>query len=359
MDGPGRFAGVSAVSLPDDRLRRPLVMGVCSGGRPCSRSRPLRHHQPLLPSNSHRRMLVIGQRLDCCASDVACATRPSSERRRIPGGPDMYSSTAGLILSLIIAGLVLISSWVILFNYASNENSGRLGPSYAIGAGAASFAVVFSVSNLALQPHAINASQVTKELASGFLALRVISVIAAATFARLMLAAREEEKFVIDMSLITGDREKDSKLLDEEKKRQANWPVGQIASQATVLLLVLCLLLALQALRRDSLAIALLNWSFAFSSDDFFMAASYRVERGVLPPLFDKTLIWIWRITTLVLFCWVAFQQFRWWAIMIIVPVVFFLFLPKLASLLKEMFVSLGSMVAPMHCGELPDDDEP
>jgi hypothetical protein len=55
----------------------------------------------------------------------------------------------------------------------------------------------------------------------------------------------------------------------------------------------------------------------------------------------------------------VAFQQFRWWAIMIIVPVVFFLFLPRLASLLKELLVSLGSTVATMHCGELPDDDEP
>ena len=273
-----------------------------------------------------------------------------------PPGTDTYSSTAGLILSLIIAAIVLISSSVILFNYASDENSGRLGPSYAIGAGAASFAVAFSVSNLALQPHAINAGLVAQELANGYLALRVISVIAAATFARLMLAAREEKKFILPD--VTGDPEKDSKLLDEEKKRQANWPVGQIASHATVLLLVLCLLLALQALRRDSLAIALLNWSFAFSSDDFFMAASYRVERGALPPLFDKTLIWIWRITTLVLFCWVAIQQFRWWAIMIIVPVVFFLFLHKLVSLLKEMYVSVGSMVAGMHCGELPGDDE-
>jgi hypothetical protein len=113
---------------------------------------------------------------------------------------------------------------------------------------------------------------VAQELANGFLALRVISVTAAVTFVRLMLAARKEEKFIIDSALITGDPEKDSKLYDKEKERQANWPVGRIASQATILLLVLCLLLALQALGRNSLAIALLNWSLAFSSDDFFMA---------------------------------------------------------------------------------------
>jgi hypothetical protein len=67
-----------------------------------------------------------------------------------PGRADMYSSTAAIILSLIIAALVLIISLIILFNYASNIKSGRLGPSYAIGAGAASFAVAFSVLNLAL-----------------------------------------------------------------------------------------------------------------------------------------------------------------------------------------------------------------
>jgi hypothetical protein len=125
----------------------------------------------------------------------------------------MYSSMAGIIPSLIVAGLVLILSWIALSHSAHYRSSGRLGSSYAIGAGAASFAVAFSVLNLAVQWHAINASLVAQELAKGVLVLRVISVTAAVTFVRLMLVGMQEEKFIIPASSLSGDyRGKDHKL---------------------------------------------------------------------------------------------------------------------------------------------------
>jgi hypothetical protein len=257
----------------------------------------------------------------------------------------MYSSMAGIIPSLIVAGLVLILSWIALSHSAHYRSSGRLGSSYAIGAGAASFAVAFSVLNLAVQWHAINANLAAQELAKGVLVLRVISVTAAVTFVRLMLVGMKEEKFVISASSLSGDyREKDHKLFEEERNRQAKWPVERAAGQATALLLVLCLLWALQIIGRNSLSIDFLNWSFAFSSDDFFMAASYRAERGVLPPRFDATLIWIWRITTLTLFCLVAFQQFAWWlASLIIVLTIFFLILPRLNYIGNQILLRISS----------------
>ncbi len=238
----------------------------------------------------------------------------------------MYSSTAGSIPSLIIAGLVLIFSWIVLSNSAHYRESGVSGGSHAIGAGAASFAAAFSVINLALQWHVFSRNLVGQEIAHGVLALRVVSVTGALAFGFLMLVAMREPKFVVPMDLLSGDWDVDSKLFEEYRKRVGKWPVVAAVSQATVLSLILCLLWALQMLGRDSLAIALLNWSFAFISDVFFMAASYRAEKGVLPSRVDATLIRAWGVTTFALFCFVAFQQFAvWQACLIITLVTFFL----------------------------------
>jgi hypothetical protein len=279
----------------------------------------------------------------------------------------MYSSSAGFIPSLVIAGIVLILSWWKLSHSGHYGESGRLGILHTIGVGAASFAVAFSVLNLALQPHAVSLKLVSQEVASGVLALRVISVTAAITFGRLMLAGMREEKFVIGTSSLSGDYSEDKKLLEVEKKRRANWPVEVIVTDATVLLLVLCLLWALQILGRHSLSIDLLNWSFAFSSDDLFMAASYRAERKVLPPRFDKTLIWIWRITTLALFCRVVFQQFAaWLASWLIVLIMFYAFWPWLHYLANNfvlwifsIFAGLGKMFEGEGAEEVPAGELP
>jgi hypothetical protein len=271
----------------------------------------------------------------------------------------MYSSTAGVIPSLIIAGLVLILSWIMPSRLSLWK--GRLGASYAIGAGAASFAVAFTVLNLAVQWQVVSVSLVGKEVANGALALRVISVTAAIMFVRIIREGMNEPEFTVSVTeyedwpedwpdfVYTSSPEDasldSSELFAGEELRRADWPVERRASQATALLLVLCLLWALQVLGRDSVSIALLNWSFAFSSDDFFMAASYRAEREVLPPRFDARLIWVWRITTLTLFCFVAFQQFAWWqASLIIVPTAYFLLLPKLTEIGNKM--SLKNTIA-------------
>src|SRR5215831_17494466 len=246
----------------------------------------------------------------------------------------MYSSTAGLLPSLVLAGLALLASLIL--------RSGRLSAFHAIGAGAASFAVSFSILNLAVQAPALTRGLLSQELENGVLVLRVISVTAALAFLRLMIAAAREEGF----SLAGDPYGEDDHILYKEQYRRSQWPSEQIASQATVLLLVLCLLWALPLLGRTSLLIALLNWAFAFTADDFFMAASYRVEREVKPPKFDAVLIWSWRTLTLVLFGLVMFQQFsRWVAFLILILVVFLLAQPSLTRgwhTFKFAFETLG-----------------
>jgi hypothetical protein len=48
-----------------------------------------------------------------------------------------------------------------------------------------------------------------------------------------------------------------------------------------------------------------------------------------------------------------------WWqAILIIVPVVFFLLLPTLLNLLKRMFLGLASILTSVFDVDVPDDDD-
>jgi hypothetical protein len=92
------------------------------------------------------------------------------------------------------------------------------------------------------------------------------------------------------------------------------------------------------------LSIALLNWAFAFTIDDFFMAASYRLERKVQPPGFDAGLMRIWSTITFTLACIVLFQQSAWWqACIILASVVFILALPNLFDFGRTMILIFDS----------------
>jgi hypothetical protein len=225
----------------------------------------------------------------------------------------MYSSTTGIVPSLVIAGLALLASLLLRL--------GRLSAFHAVGAGAAALTASFSLLNLAVQPSAVTIALLSKELEDGTLALRVISITAASAFVRLMIAGAKEESFF----LIGDPYGDDVNTVEKEEYRRRQWPPEQILNQASVLLLILCLLWALPLLSRASLLIALLNWAYAFTVDDFFMAASYRVEREVRPPKIDGVMIWIWRTLTLVLFGLVMFQQFSWWLASLISGFVIFL----------------------------------
>jgi hypothetical protein len=277
----------------------------------------------------------------------------------------MYSSMAGIIPSLAIAGLVLILSWTVISHSTHYSAAGPLGASHAVGAGAVSFAAAFSVLNLALQWNVVSQALVGQEIGDGMLALRVISVTAAIAFERLMLVVMKEPKFVVQSNRISGDWKVDRNLLEEYKKQVGKWPVQAAVSQGTVLLVVLCLLWALQVLRRDSLSIALLNWSFAFVSGAFFMAASYRAERGVLPTRFHATLIWAFGTTTFALYCSVALQQFEvWQACLIIGPASFFLLWSGLDRLRNRVMLRILSALAgfgkafEIEVGDLRDEEE-
>ncbi len=257
----------------------------------------------------------------------------------------MYSSTAGIIPSLVIAGTVLILSWIVLSRSTHYSETGPLGVTYALGVATASFAAAFSVLNLAVQGHVVSQGLIGKEIGNGILALRVISITAAIAFGLLMrFATTRVPKFVIDANQISGDWKVDRKLFEEYEQQIGKWPVATAASQGTVLLLVLVLLWVLQMEGRYSLSIALLNWSFALVSDVFFMAASYRADRRVLPTLFHATLLWAFGVTTVALFCSVAFQQFpAWRACLMITLVTFFLLWSRLYRLANIVMLRLAS----------------
>jgi hypothetical protein len=260
----------------------------------------------------------------------------------------MYSSTAGLYPSLILAGLAFLASLIPL------HRSARLSTFHAIGAGAASFAAIFSVLNLLVQLDALTRTLLVSDLASGRLALRVISITAAVAFLRLTVAGAKEADFSI-----AGDYYGIDVYNVEKQWQKETSPPEQLVGQATVLSLVLCTLWTLTLLNRISLLIAVLNWAFAFTADDFYMAASYRLERKVQPPAFDAVLIWIWRTLTVVLFGLVMFQQFTWWlAGLAIALVVFFLGLLNLGHIVHKLalfFNSWGIIPPEMEASFQPD----
>ena len=76
----------------------------------------------------------------------------------------MYSSTTGIIPSLIIAGLVLVFSWRMIAHSNKSNETGSLGGSHALGASAASFAAAFSVLNLALQWQVVDPKFIGQEV---------------------------------------------------------------------------------------------------------------------------------------------------------------------------------------------------
>lgn len=242
----------------------------------------------------------------------------------------MYSSTAGWIPSLVIAVVVLVPSWKVLADIRHDSELGEVFGPHALGLGAAAFCAVFAVLNLLVQPNVITGPLLHAEVENGALALRVVSVTAAPTFVVLLLAALKTPKFVVDFS---GQRPEDDRVRLREYERQLKrWPVGTALSQATVLLLLLCALWDLQIRRQDSVTIALLSWSFLLTVDVFFMAASYRAERGVLPTTFHGMLLLIVGTVTFGLFCSVVFQRFATWlAVVMVLLVVFFLILPGIA----------------------------
>lgn len=273
-------------------------------------------------------------------------------------GGRMYSPTTAVTPSLIIAGAIFILSWLALSQSARYRDSGPLGATHAVGAAAAAFAVTFAVLNLALQWHVVNRNLVSQEITNGVLALRVISVTGAIAFGLLIPVAMREPKFVVRSTQVAGDWEIDRQLLKAHEQKVGKWPVQESVSQGTVLLLVLCLLWVLQVLRRDSLAIALLNWSFALVCDVFFMAASYRAERRVRPTLFHAMLLWAFGTTTFIMFCTVAFQQFAWWlACLIIASATYFLLWPGFYHFANWTMLRTSSVLRGWGIGEVDPVD--
>jgi hypothetical protein len=231
--------------------------------------------------------------------------------------------------------------------------------------GAAAFAAVFAVLNLALQWDVVSRKLVGQEISNGVLALRVISVTAAIAFGLLLRAVMRAPKFVVDSTRLSGDWNEDRNLLKEYRTQAGRWPVQAAVSQGLVLLLVLCLLWTLQVLHRDSLSVALLNWCFAFVVDAFFMAASYRAERGAQPTPFHTAVILVFGTTTVVLFGTVTFQQFAvWQACLMIALTTFFLLWASLYHLANVVMLRILSALTgfgkalEVDGGDLEDEEE-
>jgi hypothetical protein len=190
-----------------------------------------------------------------------------------------YSVTAGLVPAVVAAGISLVVvAWLA-------GRRGVLSSYHAVGLAAAVFSAAFAVLNVVLQLSVVNRDFLIAEIASGRLALRVTSVVVVVAFAQLLIAMSEDEGLP-DPHHYDLHRE-----LDQWFERTKGWSLATATSQATVLMFALATSWSLTITGKASILVALLNWSFAFISDDFFLAVNYRRKLGVPPPAFDR-----WRI---------------------------------------------------------------
>ena len=231
------------------------------------------------------------------------------------GGGAGFSLSAGLIPALIVGAVTLIVGVAMARRY------GEYTTYSAIGLAAAVFSASFAVLNVALQLTAIDGRFLTGEIASGRLALRVTSVVVLVAFLHIILALRSEEAEPMPWSWDLYSE------FEEWHNRAKGWPLALVASQATLLVFALAMIWSFTISGSASLIVVVLNWSFAFICDDFFLAASYRRKLGVPPPVFDKWRIFTFRLAVVVLLLTATISEYADWVAYVVIGVIVFFYI--------------------------------
>ncbi|WP_418001572.1 hypothetical protein ACNO8X_14650 [Mycobacterium sp. PDNC021] len=106
------------------------------------------------------------------------------------------------------------------------------------------------------------------------------------------------------------------------EERHKGWPLTSVAEHANVFAIALAMIWSFTLNGKTTLVIALLNWIFAFISDDFLIAASYRRKLGVTPPSFDAWRINLGSLGLVVLMVVASTMEYPRWATWAMVSVI-------------------------------------
>jgi hypothetical protein len=214
------------------------------------------------------------------------------------------------------------------------------------------FSAFFAITNLLVQIPELNLTWVRDELANGRLALRVTSVICAASFVWLAVQISRLERREAPTGAHPSFYSINEEIL-ERLQREGAWSPERMVARLAIFSITFALVWGLVLADRSSGSIATLNWLLAFVVDDYVLVIAYRIQRQVTPPGLHATRIRLANLAMSALLIVVAFQNLPMWSAWLIIALLIINWTAgRLYSVVTHLLAGYFSI------GIMPDDDD-